>query len=98
MVRDMVWRARRRYDSFDRPAKHARRYPRHRQAHARDRTRSLHSCAVATYPADNSEPQYLELPVEELFRRARALPDHAEMVIEDLSEEEGEAFLAAVQS
>jgi len=40
----------------------------------------------------------LELPVEELFRRARPLPGHDEMVIEDLSEEEGGAFLAAVQS
>jgi hypothetical protein len=28
----------------------------------------------------------------------RPLPDRDEMVIEDLSEEEGEAFLAAVQS
>ncbi len=53
---------------------------------------------MATYPKNNSEPEYLELPVEELFRRVRALPDHDEMVIEDLSEEEGEAFLAAVQS
>jgi hypothetical protein len=40
----------------------------------------------------------LELPVEELLRRACPLPGHDEMVIEDLSEEEGEAFLAAVQS
>jgi hypothetical protein len=40
----------------------------------------------------------LELPVEERLRRVRPLPDHDEMVIKDLSEEEGEAFLAAVQS
>jgi hypothetical protein len=54
--------------------------------------------AVSTHPASQSKPEHLELPVEELFRRARPLPDHDEMVIEDLSEEEGEAFLAAVQS
>ena len=36
-------------------------------------------------------------PVEELFRPARPLPPHDEMVIEDLSEEEGAAFLAAVE-
>jgi hypothetical protein len=40
----------------------------------------------------------LELPVVELLRRVRPLPDRDQMVIEDLSEEEGEAFLAAVQS
>jgi hypothetical protein len=56
------------------------------------------SRAVSTHPASQSQPEHLELPVEELFRRARPLPDHDEMVIEDLSEEEGEAFLAAVQS
>jgi hypothetical protein len=53
---------------------------------------------VSTHPASQSEPEHLELPVEELLRRVRPLPDHDEMVIEDLSEEEGEAFLAAVQS
>jgi hypothetical protein len=53
---------------------------------------------VSTHPASQSEPEHLELPVEELLRRVRPLPDHAEMVIEGLSEEEGEAFLAAVQS
>jgi hypothetical protein len=56
------------------------------------------SGTVSTHPASQSEPEHLELPVEELFRRARPLPDHNEMVIEDLSEEEGEAFLAAVES
>jgi len=53
---------------------------------------------VSTYRADNSEAQHLELPVEELLRRARPLPPHDEMVIEDLTEEEGAAFLAAVDS
>jgi hypothetical protein len=40
----------------------------------------------------------LELPVNELLRRARPLPPHDEMVIYDLTEEEGAAFLAAVES
>ncbi|HXB65712.1 MAG TPA: hypothetical protein VNV42_12655 [Solirubrobacteraceae bacterium] len=53
---------------------------------------------MSTHPASQSEPEHLERPVEELLRRVRPLPDHDEMVIGDLSEEEGEAFLAAVQS
>jgi hypothetical protein len=53
--------------------------------------------AVSTHPADNSEP-HRELPVEELLRRARPLPSHEEMVINDLGEDEGAAFLAAVKS
>jgi hypothetical protein len=40
----------------------------------------------------------LELPVEELLRRARPLPPYGEMVIDDLTPEEAEAFLAAVLS
>jgi hypothetical protein len=48
--------------------------------------------------ADNTEDQHLELPVEELLRRARPLPPHDEMVIEDIDEDEGAAFLAAVDS
>lgn len=39
----------------------------------------------------------LELSVEELLRRARPLPPHEEMVIEGLTEEEGAAFLAALE-
>jgi hypothetical protein len=38
----------------------------------------------------------LELPVEELLRRAHPLPPHDEMLIEDLDEAEGLAFLAAL--
>ena len=45
-----------------------------------------------------SEGESLELPVEELLRRARPLPPHEEMVIEDLTEEEGAAFLAALEA
>jgi hypothetical protein len=53
---------------------------------------------VSTHASDDSRTRDLELPVEELFRRARPLPPHDEMVIDDLSEEEGAAFLDAVQS
>lgn len=40
----------------------------------------------------------LELPIAELLRRARPLPSLEEMVIDDLSEEEAEAFLAALRT
>ena len=53
---------------------------------------------MSAHPADNSGPECLELPVAELLRRAQPLPDHDEMVIEDLTVEEGEAFLAAIES
>jgi hypothetical protein len=46
----------------------------------------------------DSREDHLELPVQELLRRARPLPPHEEMVIEDLTEDEGAAFLAAVKS
>jgi hypothetical protein len=52
---------------------------------------------VSTHAADTHEPNR-ELPVEELMRRARPLPPHEEMIIEDISEDEGAAFLAAVKS
>ena len=41
--------------------------------------------------------KHLELPVEELLRRARPLPSHATMVIDDVDDEEGMAFLAALE-
>jgi hypothetical protein len=40
----------------------------------------------------------LELPIAELLWRARPLPPLEEMVIDDLSGEEAEAFLAALCS
>ena len=40
----------------------------------------------------------LELPVEELLRRARPLPPLEDMVIDDLTDEEAEEFLAALRS
>jgi len=45
-----------------------------------------------------SEGGSLELPVAELLRRAQPLPPHEEMVIDDLTEEEGAAFLAALEA
>lgn len=53
---------------------------------------------MSTDPAPTSEGQSLELPVEELLKRARPLPPRSETVIDDLTEEEGEAFLAAISS
>lgn len=38
----------------------------------------------------------LELPVEQLMRRARPLPAHEDLVIDDLTDEEGALFLAAL--
>ncbi len=38
-----------------------------------------------------------ELPVEELLRRARPMPPHEQMIIDDLDDEEGAAFLAALE-
>lgn len=40
----------------------------------------------------------LELPVDELLRRARPLPPSAKMVIENLTDEECAAFLAALEA
>jgi hypothetical protein len=57
-----------------------------------------YSGPVSTHASDASQTPDLELPVEELLRRARPLPPHDEMVIDDLSEEEGAAFLDAVRS
>jgi hypothetical protein len=53
---------------------------------------------VSTYRADKPDQGHLELPVEELLRRAHPLPPHEEMAIDDLTEEEGADFLAAVES
>jgi hypothetical protein len=40
----------------------------------------------------------LDLPVDVLLKRARPLPPHDEMVIEDLSPDEGAEFLAALEA
>ncbi len=49
---------------------------------------------MSTDRADNTDQHHLELPVQELLRRARPLPPRDEMVIEVMTEEEGKAFLA----
>jgi hypothetical protein len=54
--------------------------------------------AMSTEPIHTSHGESLELPVEELLRRARPLPPHDDMVIDDLTEEEGAAFLAALEA
>ena len=51
---------------------------------------------MTTDPAVPGSPS-LELPVEELFQRARPLPPHEEMVIDDLDDAEGAAFLEALK-
>lgn len=56
-------------------------------------------CEMSSEPIVPRNPDAnLELPVEELLRRARPLPSREEMVIDDLTSEEGEAFLAAIDS
>jgi hypothetical protein len=53
---------------------------------------------MSTRAPQPSAGESLELSVEELLRRARPLPSHDEMAIDDLTEEEGEAFLAALEA
>ena len=53
---------------------------------------------MSTEPVPPRTGDHLELPVEELLRRARPLPPHEEMVTDDLSEDEGTAFLAALEA
>jgi hypothetical protein len=53
---------------------------------------------MSTEPVQPRHSESLELTVEELLRRARPLPPHDEMVIDDLSEDEGAAFLAALEA
>lgn len=50
----------------------------------------------STEPARTGSSEHLELPVPELLSRARPLPPSEEMRIDDVSEEEGAAFLAAL--
>jgi len=50
---------------------------------------------MSTQPLKRDHAESLELPVPELLRRARPLPPPSEMVIEDLTVEEGAAFYLA---
>lgn len=52
---------------------------------------------MSSEPVRPSQSDSLELPVEELLRRARPLPPHDEMVIDDLDEAETAAFLALLK-
>lgn len=52
----------------------------------------------STEPLPTGHSESRELPVPELLRRARPLPPPDDMVIDDLTEEEGAAFLAALEA
>lgn len=51
---------------------------------------------MSTQPADPPPGESLDLSVEEVLRRARPLSPPEEMVIDDLTDEEQEAFWAAI--
>jgi hypothetical protein len=51
---------------------------------------------MTSQPIEPVTPGSLERPVAELLARARPLPSPAEMVIADLDEAEGAAFLATL--
>lgn len=56
------------------------------------------SLEMSTEPVTSSHTESRELSVEELLRYARPLPPHEELLIDDLSEAEGVAFLAALEA
>lgn len=57
-----------------------------------------YTAAMASEPVESvHQGKHRELPVDVLLRRAKPLPPHDEMVIDDLTEEEGAAFLAALE-
>ena len=51
---------------------------------------------MTSQPIEPKRDGCLELPVEEFLRRAPPLPSHAQMAIDDLTEDEGTASLAAL--
>jgi hypothetical protein len=53
---------------------------------------------MSSHVAEPAHEGHLELAVDELLRRARPLPPGDEMAIPDLSEDEGAAFLTAIDS
>lgn len=53
---------------------------------------------MSTQPIQPRRSESLELPVEDLLCRARPLPPHEVMQIDDITEEEGAAFLAALEA
>jgi hypothetical protein len=54
------------------------------------------TCEMSLEPVAPTHLPTLELPVEELLRRARSLPPREELLIEDIDDVEGKAFLAAL--
>jgi len=52
----------------------------------------------STEPLPSRPAESREVPVSELLRRARPLPPPSDMVIDDLTEDEGAAFLAALEA
>ncbi len=53
---------------------------------------------VVSEPVHPNPSSGLEFPAEEMLRRARPLPPHDKMVIDDLTDEEGAAFLTALEA
>lgn len=53
---------------------------------------------MSTPEPAHDHDQNLELPVEELLRRATVHPPYGEQVIDDLTSEEADAFLDAILS
>lgn len=51
---------------------------------------------MSTPDRAREQDECLELPVEELLRRAKPHPSYGTQVIDDLTTEEADAFLAAV--
>ncbi len=56
---------------------------------------NLHA-GMSTQPVEPVHPGPDQLAVDDLLGRARPLPPHEEMVIDGVTEEEGAAFLAAL--
>ena len=53
---------------------------------------------MSTADSAPEHDEHLELPVEEVLRRAKVHPPYGEDVIDDLTQEEADAFLDAVLS
>ena len=68
-----------------------------RHARSTGVSRTLANEMSTAHPEPNPS-ESLELPVEELLRRGRPHPPYGDQVIEDLTPEEGDAFLDAVLS
>jgi hypothetical protein len=62
-----------------------------------DGPRRYGEAEMSSDPVPAVESSSVEPAVEELLRRARPLPPHTEMVIEDLDEAETAAFLALLK-